>query len=121
MDGNPVFLQCEKELVIFRIVQEAFLRLLALLSSQIMLPEILGQGVRINRRAHGKLAMRVAKLVDNEVRVIDALTLAEWIGELVEGKPPKDQPVAEDVQEDADDGPRIALDRDDPGSSTVEL
>lgn len=43
------------------------------------------------------------------------------IGELVEGKPPKDQQVAEDVQEDADDGPRIALDPDDPGGSSIEL
>lgn len=43
------------------------------------------------------------------------------IGELVEGKPPKDLQVAEDVQEDADDGPQIALDPDDPGSSTVQL
>ncbi len=43
------------------------------------------------------------------------------IGELVEGKPPKDQQVAEDVQDDTDDGPRIALDPDDPGSSTVQL
>ena len=43
------------------------------------------------------------------------------IGELVEGKPPKDQQVAEDVQDDADDGPRIALDPDDPGGSSIEL
>jgi predicted DNA-binding protein (MmcQ/YjbR family) len=43
------------------------------------------------------------------------------IGELVEGKPPKDQQVAEDVQEDADDGPRIALDPDDPSGSSIEL
>lgn len=40
------------------------------------------------------------------------------IGELVEGKPPKDQQVAEDVQEDDD---RIDLDPDDPGSSVIEL
>ena len=40
------------------------------------------------------------------------------IGELVEGKPPKDQQVAEDVQEDDD---RIDLDPDDPRSSTIEL
>jgi len=43
------------------------------------------------------------------------------IGELIEGKPPKDQQVAEDVQEDADDGPRVDLDPDDPGSSTIRL
>ena len=50
------------------------------------------------------------------------VSVGNVIGELVEGKPPKDQQVAEDVQEDdADDGPRIALDPDDPGSSTVEL
>jgi hypothetical protein len=40
------------------------------------------------------------------------------IGELVEGKPPKDQQVAEDVQEDDES---IDLDPDDPGSSTITL
>jgi len=44
------------------------------------------------------------------------------IGELVEGKPPKDQQVAEDVQDDTDTGgPSIDLDPDDPGSSTIRL
>jgi len=44
------------------------------------------------------------------------------IGELIEGKPPKDQQVAEDVQEDDDaGGPSIELDPDDPGSSTISL
>jgi predicted DNA-binding protein (MmcQ/YjbR family) len=44
------------------------------------------------------------------------------IGELVEGKPPKDQQVAEDVQEDDDaGGPLVELDPEDPGSSTVHL
>lgn len=44
------------------------------------------------------------------------------IGELVEGKPPKDQQVAEDVQDDEDaGGPSIDLDPDDPGASTIEL
>ena len=44
------------------------------------------------------------------------------IGELIEGKPPKDQQVAEDVQEDDDaGGPSIDLDPDDPGASTIEL
>lgn len=44
------------------------------------------------------------------------------IGELVEGKPPKDQQVAEDVQEDDDaGGPAVELDPDDPGSSTIRL
>src|SRR3546814_6371437 len=44
------------------------------------------------------------------------------IGELVEGKPPKDQQVAEDVQDDADDrgGPKVDFDPDDPGSSTIQ-
>ena len=44
------------------------------------------------------------------------------IGELIEGKPPKDQQVAEDVQEDDDaSGPGVELDPDDPGSSTIRL
>jgi predicted DNA-binding protein (MmcQ/YjbR family) len=44
------------------------------------------------------------------------------IGELVEGKPPKDQQVAEDVQEDDDaSGPAVDLDPHDPGSSTIHL
>lgn len=44
------------------------------------------------------------------------------IGELVEGKPPKDQQVAEDVQEDDDaGGPLVELDPEDPGSSTISL
>ena len=50
------------------------------------------------------------------------VSVGNIIGELVEGKPPKDQQVAEDVQDDTDTGgPRVALDPDDPGSSTVEL
>lgn len=44
------------------------------------------------------------------------------IGELVEGKPPKDQEVAEDIQDDSDvGGPTVELDPDDPGSSTIHL
>jgi len=45
------------------------------------------------------------------------------IGELVEGKPPKDQQVAEDVQDDADDGggPRVDFDPDDPAGTSIEL
>lgn len=40
------------------------------------------------------------------------------IGELIEGKPPKDQQVAEDVQEDDE---RIDLDPDDPRGSSIRL
>lgn len=44
------------------------------------------------------------------------------IGELVEGKPPKDQQVAEDVQDDTDTGgPKIDFDPDDPSSTSIEL
>ncbi len=44
------------------------------------------------------------------------------IGELVEGKPPKDQAVAEAEAEDAkDDGLKLEFDPDDPSSTSVEL
>lgn len=44
------------------------------------------------------------------------------IGELVEGKPPKDQTVAEEVApDDHDDGLRIDFDPDDPSGSTIQL
>jgi len=45
------------------------------------------------------------------------------IGELVEGKPPKDLQVAEDVQDDTDDGggPKVDFDPDDPAASSIEL
>src|SRR5476651_650733 len=45
------------------------LGLLAFFSPQIMLPEIFGQRVRIDGRAHGELAMRMAELMNDE-RVI---------------------------------------------------
>lgn len=72
--------------------------------------------------APGPLAMSIGVRSAERSRAAAAfVAVGGVIGELVEGKPPKDQQVAEDVQEDADDGPRIALDPDDPGSSTVEL
>jgi len=44
------------------------------------------------------------------------------IGELIEGKPPKDQQVAEDVQEDDEaGGPRVELDPEDPSGSSIQL
>lgn len=44
------------------------------------------------------------------------------IGELVEGKPPREQTVAEDVaDDDLDDGPRLDFDPDDPSSTSIEL
>ncbi len=45
------------------------------------------------------------------------------IGELVEGKPAKDLQVAEDVQDDTDDGggPRVDFDPDDPAGTSIEL
>ncbi len=45
------------------------------------------------------------------------------IGELVEGKPPKDQQVAEDVADDDldGDGPRLDFDPDDPTNTTFEI
>ena len=72
--------------------------------------------------APGPLAMSIGVRSAERSRAAAAfVAVGGVIGELVEGKPPKDQQVAEDVQEDADDGPRIALDPDDPGSSTVQL
>lgn len=72
--------------------------------------------------APGPLAMSIGVRSAERSRAAAAfVAVGGVIGELVEGKPAKDQQVAEDIQEDADDGPRIALDPDDPGSSTVEL
>ena len=42
------------------------------------------------------------------------------IGELVEGKPPKDEVVAEQQADDPDDDP-LDLDPDDPGASSIRL
>lgn len=72
--------------------------------------------------APGPLAMSIGIRSAERSRAAAAfVAVGGVIGELVEGKPPKDQQVAEDIQEDTDDGPRIALDPDDPGSSTVQL
>ena len=72
--------------------------------------------------APGPLAMSIGVRSAERSRAAAAfVAVGGVIGELVEGKPPKDQQVAEDIQEDADDGPRIALDPDDPGSSTIQL
>jgi predicted DNA-binding protein (MmcQ/YjbR family) len=72
--------------------------------------------------APGPLAMGVGVRSAERGRAAAAfVAVGGVIGELVEGKPPKDQQVAEDVQEDADDGPRVALDPNDPGSSSIEL
>lgn len=72
--------------------------------------------------APGPLAMSIGVRSAERSRAAAAfVAVGGVIGELVEGKPAKDQQVAEDIQEDADDGPRIALDPDDPGSSTVQL
>ncbi len=51
------------------------------------------------------------------------VSVGNVIGELVEGKPPKDQQVAEDVQDDTDagGGPRLDFDPDDPTSTSIEL
>ncbi len=45
------------------------------------------------------------------------------IGELVEGKPPKDEVVAEQQADDTDDddGLKIAFDPDDPGGTSIQL
>jgi len=97
-------------------------------------------GVRVDEDTDWRM---VAELVVDSYREIAPRSLAEGIGlrpgprsraasaivavggvigELIEGKPPKDQQVAEDVQEDDDaGGPAIALDPDDPGRSTIEL
>jgi predicted DNA-binding protein (MmcQ/YjbR family) len=72
--------------------------------------------------APGPLAMSIGVRSAERSRAAAAfVAVGGVIGELVEGKPAKDQQVAEDIQEDADDGPRVALDPDDPGSSTVQL
>lgn len=50
------------------------------------------------------------------------VSVGNVIGELVEGKPPKDQQVAEDIQDDTDTGgPDVDLDPDDPAGSTIRL
>ncbi len=51
------------------------------------------------------------------------VSVGNIIGELIEGKPPKDQQVAEDVQDDTDDGggPKLDFDPDDPAQSSIEL
>lgn len=74
--------------------------------------------------APGPLAMSIGVRPAERSRAAAAfVAVGGVIGELVEGKPPKDQQVAEDVQEDADDrgGPKVDFDPDDPGSSTVHL
>ena len=51
------------------------------------------------------------------------VSVGNVIGELIEGKPPKDQQVAEDVQDDTDDrgGPKLDFDPDDPTNSSIEI
>lgn len=74
--------------------------------------------------APGPLAMSIGIRSAERSRAASAfVAVGGVIGELVEGKPPKDQQVAEDVQDDADDrgGPKVDFDPDDPGSSTVHL
>ena len=48
------------------------------------------------------------------------LAVGNVIGELIEGKPPKDEVVTEQQADDLDDDP-IELDPDDPGSSSIKL
>lgn len=71
--------------------------------------------------APGPLAMSIGVRPAERSRAAAAfVAVGGVIGELVEGKPPKDQQVAEDVQEDADAG-KVELDPDDPASSTIRL
>ena len=51
------------------------------------------------------------------------LGVGNIIGELIEGKPPKDQQVAEDVadEDEPEDGFRVDFDPDDPSGTSIEL
>jgi predicted DNA-binding protein (MmcQ/YjbR family) len=73
-------------------------------------PRSLSAGIGLRPPEQG----RVAKAV---------VSVGNVIGELVEGKPPKDQTVAEDVQDDTDDGggPKVDFDPDDPAGTSIEI
>ena len=72
-------------------------------------PKTLADGIAIN--ADPKTALRQV-----------VLNVGGVIGEIVEGKPPKDQHVAvAEVDDDDPFGPRVRFDPDDPGSTTIDL
>jgi predicted DNA-binding protein (MmcQ/YjbR family) len=74
--------------------------------------------------APGPLAMSIGVRSAERSRAAAAfVAVGGVIGELVEGKPPKDLQVAEDVQDDTDDrgGPKVDFNPDDPADSSIEL
>lgn len=72
-------------------------------------PKSLANGIAVNANPDSKLKVAMLKVGD-------------IIGELVEGKPPKDQNVAvSEFEDDHDDGLKLRFDPDDPGSTTIDL
>ncbi len=71
------------------------------------------------------LAQHIGLAPPEQSRAAKAIVaVGNVIGELVEGKPPRDQQVAEDVVDDdldSGEGPYVEFDPDDPSSTSIQL